>query len=30
MTAKAVVTETIQKEINYQKSAEIRIHDLLK
>ncbi len=25
MTAKAVATQTIQKEINYQKSAEIRI-----
>ncbi len=25
MTAKAVVTQTIQKEISYQKNAEIRI-----
>ncbi len=29
MTAKAVATQTIQKESNYQKSAEIRITNLL-
>ncbi len=29
MTAKAVVTQAIQKETNYQKSAEIRITNLL-